>query len=111
MSLATGWGAQDAMSAAPLAAQKASPILIADESNYAAALDVIKAMKDKDYSVQSGTIYGGQSVVSEKVRLAFEDATSDLKVTLLDADGNVINQGGPNDTTCLLYTSPSPRDS
>lgn len=103
VSLATGWGAQDAMSAAPLAAQKASPILIADESNYAAALDVIKAMKDKDYSVQSGTIYGGQSVVSEKVRLAFEDATSDLKVTLLDADGNVINQGGPNDTTSHMW--------
>lgn len=103
VSLATGWGAQDAMSAAPLAAQKASPILIADESNYAAALDVIKAMKDKDYSVQSGTIYGGQSVVSEKVRLAFEDATSDLKVTLLDADGNVINQGGPADTTSHMW--------
>ena len=103
VSLATGWGAQDAMSAAPLAAKKGSPILIADESNYAAALDVIKAMKDKDYSVQSGTIYGGKSVVSEKVRLAFEDATSDLKVTLLDADGNVINQGGPKDTTSHMW--------
>lgn len=103
VSLATGWGAQDAMSAAPLAAMKGSPILIADESNYAAALDVIKAMKDKDLSVQSGTIYGGPSVVSEKVRLAFEDATSDLKVTLLDADGNVINQGGPKDTTSHMW--------
>lgn len=103
VSLATGWGAQDAMSAAPLAAQTGSPILIADESNYAAALDVIKAMKDKDYSVQSGTIYGGKSVVSEKVRLAFEDATADLKVTLLDADGNVINQGGPADTTSHMW--------
>ena len=103
VSLATGWGAQDAMSAAPLAAMKGSPILIADESNYAAALDVIKAMKDKDRSVQSGTIYGGPSVVSEKVRLAFEDATSDLKVTLLDADGNVINQGGPKDTTSRMW--------
>lgn len=103
VSIATGWGAQDAMSAAPLAAKDASPILIADESNYAAALDVIKAMKDKDFSVQSGTIYGGKSVVSEKVRLAFEDATSDLKVTLLDADGNVINQGGPADTTSHMW--------
>lgn len=103
VSIATGWGARDAMSAAPLAAKKKSPILIADESNYAAALDVIKAMKDKDYSVQSGTIYGGPSVVSEKVRLAFEDATSDLKVTLLDADGNVINQGGPKDTTSHMW--------
>ena len=91
VALATGWGYADAMSGAPLAAKTASPILIADETDYKDALEVIKAMKDKDFSVQSGTIFGGKSVVSEKVRLAFEDATSDLKVTLLDADGNVIN--------------------
>ena len=103
VALATGWGFADAMSAAPLAAKTGSPILIADESNYAAALDVIKAMKDKDFSVQSGTIFGGQSVVSEKVRLAFEDATADLKVTLLDADGNVINKGGTNDDTSHMW--------
>ncbi len=103
VALATGWGFADAMSGAPLAAKQGSPILIADESNYAAALAVIKEMKDKDRSVQSGTIFGGQSVVSEKVRLAFEDATADLKVTLLDADGNVINKGGTNDDTSHMW--------
>lgn len=103
VALATGWGYADAMSGAPLAAMTDSPILIADNTNYAAALDVIKAMKDKDFSVQSGTIFGGPSVVSEKVRLAFEDATADLKVTLLDADGNVINKGGTNDDTSHMW--------
>lgn len=103
VALATGWGFADAMSGAPLAAKAGSPILIADDSNYAAALAVIKEMKDKDRSVQSGTIFGGPSVVSEKVRLAFEDATADLKVTLLDADGNVINKGGKNDDTSHMW--------
>lgn len=103
VALATGWGYADAMSGAPLAAKTGSPILIADETDYKDALQVIKAMKDKDFSVQSGTIFGGTSVVSEKVRLAFEDATADLKVTLLDADGNVINKGGTNDDTSHMW--------
>lgn len=103
ITLATGWGYQDAMSAAPLAAKAGSPVLIADDTNYTAALDVIKAMKNKDLRIQGGTIFGGKSVVSETVRLAFEDAISDLKVTLLDADGNVINQGGPEDKASHMW--------
>lgn len=103
ITLATGWGYQDAMSAAPLAAKTGNPVLIADDTNYTAALDVVKAIKDKDKSIESGTIFGGKSVVSETVRLAFEDAISDLKVTLLDADGNVINQGGPEDKASHMW--------
>lgn len=103
ITLATGWGYQDAMSAAPLAAKTGNPVLIADDTNYTAALDVVKAIKDKDKSIESGTIFGGKSVVSETVRLAFEDAISDLKVTLLDEDGNVINQGGPEDKTSHMW--------
>lgn len=103
ITLATGWGYQDAMSAAPLAAKTGNPVLIADDTNYTAALDVVKAIKDKDKSIESGTIFGGKSVVSETVRLAFEDAISDLKVTLLDADGNVMNAGEDGDPVSHMW--------
>lgn len=103
VTLATGWGYQDAMSAAPLAAKAGSPVLIADDTNYTAALDVIKAMKDKDKRIQNGTIFGGKSVVSETVRLAFEDAISDLKVTLTDADGKVMNAGEDGDPVSHMW--------
>ena len=103
ITLATGWGYQDAMSAAPLAAKAGSPVLIADDTNYTAALDVIKAMKDKDLRIQKGTIFGGKSVVSETVRLAFEDAISDLKVTLTDADGKVMNAGEDGDPVSHMW--------
>ncbi len=103
ITLATGWGYQDAMSAAPLAAKTGNPVLIADDTNYTAALDVVKAIKDKDKSIESGTIFGGKSVVSETVRLAFEDAISDLKVTLTDADGNVMNAGEDGDPVSHMW--------
>lgn len=103
VTLATGWGYQDAMSAAPLAAKTGNPVLIADDTNYTAALDVIKAMKDKDKRIQNGTIFGGKSVVSETVRLAFEDAISDLKVTLTDADGKVMNAGEDGDPVSHMW--------
>lgn len=103
ITLATGWGYQDAMSAAPLAAKTGNPVLIADDTNYTAALDVVKAIKDKDKRIESGTIFGGKSVVSETVRLAFEDAISDLKVTLTDADGNVMNAGEDGDPVSHMW--------
>lgn len=103
ITLATGWGYQDAMSAAPLAAKTGNPVLIADDTNYTAALDVVKAIKDKDKSIESGTIFGGKSVVSETVRLAFEDAISDLKVTLTDADGKVMNAGEDGDPVSHMW--------
>lgn len=103
ITLATGWGYQDAMSAAPIAANAGNPVLIADDTNYTAALEVVKAMKDKDMRIQKGTIFGGKSVVSETVRLAFEDAISDLKVTLTDADGNVMNAGEDGDPVSHMW--------
>ena len=80
-------------------------------------VEAITALNTEIGSIKAGTAvfetkltFEGDTDDAHETVLAITDPTADRTITIPDASGTIVITSSTDTLTCLLYTSPSPRD-